>query len=47
MPERRQAAPTYDDTSAFLNCPFDAAYAPLFEAIIFALPDVVLPHRLQ
>ncbi len=26
----------YPETSVFINCPFDAAYAPLFEAIIFA-----------
>lgn len=38
MPERRRAAPTYG-TSVFVNCPFDAAYAPTFDAIVFALLD--------
>ncbi|MBB4639050.1 hypothetical protein [Longimicrobium terrae] len=29
---------TYD-TSVFINCPFDAAYRPLFEAVVFATFD--------
>lgn len=27
------------DTNVFLNCPFDAAYKPLFDAIVFAIHD--------
>ncbi|HEY0142974.1 MAG TPA: hypothetical protein VGF48_18900 [Thermoanaerobaculia bacterium] len=27
------------DRSVFINCPFDAAYAPIFEAIVFAIHD--------
>lgn len=27
------------EKSVFINCPFDAAYAPLFEAIVFAVQD--------
>ena len=38
MPESRRAAPTYD-TSVFVNCPFDAGYVRLFDAIVFALLD--------
>jgi hypothetical protein len=26
----------------FVNCPFDEAYRPLFQAIIFSLNDLVL-----
>lgn len=28
------------DQNVFINCPFDAAYTPLFEAIVFAINDV-------
>lgn len=28
------------ENSVFLNCPFDAAYKPLFEAIVFAVQDL-------
>lgn len=34
MPRRR----TYHE-SVFINCPFDAAYRPLFDAIVFAVHD--------
>ena len=27
------------DRNVFINCPFDAAYAPIFEAIVFAVHD--------
>lgn len=27
------------DHNVFINCPFDAAYAPIFEAIVFAVHD--------
>ena len=27
------------DTSVFINCPFDRAYRPLFEAVVFAVYD--------
>lgn len=27
------------DQNVFINCPFDAEYAPLFEAIVFAVND--------
>lgn len=27
------------DTSVFINCPFDPAYRPLFEAVVFAVYD--------
>ena len=27
------------DTSVFVNCPFDSAYRPLFEAVVFAVYD--------
>lgn len=27
------------DRNVFINCPFDAAYTPLFEAIVFAVND--------
>jgi hypothetical protein len=27
------------DLNVFINCPFDAAYAPIFEAIVFAVHD--------
>ena len=27
------------DRNVFINCPFDAAYAPMFEAIVFAVHD--------
>jgi hypothetical protein len=30
--------PSYD-TSVFINCPFDADYRPLFEAVVFAVYD--------
>jgi hypothetical protein len=30
--------PAYD-RSVFINCPFDAQYAPMFEAIVFAVHD--------
>lgn len=33
---RRHAAADYD-SSVFVNCPFDHAYAPLFEAIVFTI----------
>jgi hypothetical protein len=38
MPDSRRAASTYG-TSVFVNCPFDDAYAPIFDAIVFALLD--------
>lgn len=31
-------SPSYDE-SVFLNCPFDAVYRPLFEAVVFAVYD--------
>lgn len=27
------------DRNVFINCPFDSAYAPMFEAIVFAIED--------
>jgi hypothetical protein len=27
------------DRTVFINCPFDAAYAPIFEAIVFTIHD--------
>jgi len=30
--------PEYEQ-SVFINCPFDPEYAPLFEAIVFAVHD--------
>jgi len=27
------------DRNVFINCPFDAAYAPIFEAVVFAVYD--------
>lgn len=27
------------DRSVFINCPFDAAYTPIFEAVVFAIHD--------
>jgi hypothetical protein len=33
-------APRDYGRSVFINCPFDAEYAPLFEAILFALHDL-------
>jgi len=27
------------DRNVFINCPFDAVYAPIFEAIVFAVYD--------
>lgn len=27
------------DRNVFINCPFDAAYAPIFEAVVFAVSD--------
>lgn len=27
------------EQNVFINCPFDAAYAPIFEAIVFAVND--------
>src|SRR6266545_4234952 len=27
------------DKTVFINCPFDSSYAPLFEAIVFAVHD--------
>jgi hypothetical protein len=38
MPEPLRAASRYE-TSVFVNCPFDIAYTPIFEAIVFALLD--------
>ncbi|MFL5383643.1 MAG: hypothetical protein ACJ8GN_14080 [Longimicrobiaceae bacterium] len=31
-------SPTYEN-SVFINCPFDATYRPLFEAVVFAVYD--------
>lgn len=33
------------DRNVFINCPFDAAYAPLFEAIVFAIHDAGFQAR--
>ncbi len=38
MPERATGAAAYDE-SIFLNCPFDDAYKPIFEALVFAAFD--------
>ena len=38
MPERPSGAAPYDQ-SIFFNCPFDDAYKPIFEALIFAAFD--------
>ena len=38
MPERATGAATYDE-SIFFNCPFDDAYKPIFEALVFAAFD--------
>jgi hypothetical protein len=32
--------PGYDN-SVFVNCPFDSAYRPLFEAVVVPLYDLV------
>ncbi len=42
MPSRRRADPEVTqayDASVFINCPFDAAYQPLFRATVFAVYD--------
>ncbi len=36
--------PAYD-RNVFINCPFDAAYAPIFEAIVFAVKDAGFEPR--
>lgn len=33
------------ERNVFINCPFDAAYAPIFEAIVFAVHDVGLTAK--
>lgn len=33
------------DRNVFINCPFDAAYAPIFEAIVFAVSDAGFSAR--
>ena len=33
------------ERNVFINCPFDAAYAPMFEAIIFAVKDAGFEPR--
>ena len=33
------------DRNVFINCPFDAAYAPMFEAIVFAVKDAGFEPR--
>ena len=38
MPEIVGAAAEFE-TSVFVNCPFDDAYKPMFEAIVFAVFD--------
>ena len=38
MPERATGAAAYDE-NIFLNCPFDDAYKPIFEALVFAAFD--------
>lgn len=38
MPDRATRAKA-DQTSVFLNCPFDDAYKPIFEALVFACFD--------
>ena len=38
MPERETGAAAYDE-SIFLNRPFDDAYKPVFEALVFAAFD--------
>ncbi|UPT75670.1 MAG: hypothetical protein M0D55_08350 [Elusimicrobiota bacterium] len=46
MPDSAQPAhsPTYSD-GVFINCPFDEAYQPLFDAAIFAVADCgFVPH---
>ena len=43
-PNPRPAAPTYD-TSVFINCPFDPAYRPLFEAIVWTVQDLGFSAR--
>jgi len=35
MPERDGRPPSYEN-SIFLNCPFDEAYKPIFDALVFA-----------
>ncbi len=32
------------DRRVFINCPFDAQYQPLIEAIVFAVRDCGLAH---
>ena len=34
------------DRNVFINCPFDNAYAPIFEAIVFAVHDAGFRLRL-
>jgi hypothetical protein len=38
MPDRRGSRPGYD-RSIFFNCPFDDAYKPIFDALVFATFD--------
>lgn len=38
-------SPTPYNQSVFINCPFDAAYRPLFDAIVFAVRDCGLVAR--
>jgi len=38
MPERATGSTAYDE-SIFFNCPFDEAYKPIFEALVFAAFD--------
>lgn len=33
------------ERNVFINCPFDAAYAPMFEAIVFAVKDAGFEPR--
>jgi hypothetical protein len=35
------------EQNVFINCPFDAEYAPLFEAIVFAVNDARLPAEVR
>jgi hypothetical protein len=55
MPPRKKPLPATDlskddpsrayERSVFINCPFDAAYAPIFEAIVFAVMDCEFEPR--
>jgi len=36
---RRAGSAVLDDTSIFLNCPFDPSYKPIFDALVFATFD--------